>query len=348
VADFEEAGRQADGTGSMWTAAFAHTCRASVLFHQGQLAAAADEAAAGLATAEEQESWTHVPELLALLAEVAVRRGELGPARALVGRGQHVRGQLLGSGFERLVWAAARIDEADGDPHGALLRLLPVYADLATGVAALVHDASAGPDLVRLAMSQDDLDRAEITAAAAERLAAANPEVVSITVAATQARGLVAADPELLAAAADASEASPRPYARARACEDAAAAYLAGGRHGLAVDYLDRALAEHDSSGATVAAQRVRARLAALGARTQPRIPPKRPAFGWDSLTEAELRVARAAASGLTNRAIADQLYVSTHTVESHLRHSFAKLGVRSRVELTRQVIAYDGEQHPM
>jgi DNA-binding CsgD family transcriptional regulator len=80
------------------------------------------------------------------------------------------------------------------------------------------------------------------------------------------------------------------------------------------------------------------------GAEPQPRAeservrthsPAQRPAFGWGSLTEAELRVARLAANGLTNRAIADELSLSPHTVESHLRHAFHKLDLRSRVELT-------------
>jgi DNA-binding CsgD family transcriptional regulator/predicted ATPase len=65
-------------------------------------------------------------------------------------------------------------------------------------------------------------------------------------------------------------------------------------------------------------------------------------AFGWGSLTDAELRVARLAASGLTNREIADRLSRSPHTVDSHLRHAFTKLGIRSRVELTREVVVHE------
>ena len=68
----------------------------------------------------------------------------------------------------------------------------------------------------------------------------------------------------------------------------------------------------------------------------------ERPSFGWASLTASELRVARLAATGLTNRAIADELELSPHTVESHLRHAFHKLDVRSRVELTRVVLAHE------
>jgi DNA-binding CsgD family transcriptional regulator len=44
----------------------------------------------------------------------------------------------------------------------------------------------------------------------------------------------------------------------------------------------------------------------------------------------------RLVARGATNREVAEQLFVSPYTVNSHLRHVFAKLGIRSRVELAR------------
>ena len=60
---------------------------------------------------------------------------------------------------------------------------------------------------------------------------------------------------------------------------------------------------------------------------------PPRPALGWPSLTEAELPVVRLAAEGHTNADIAG-LCLSRYTVETHLKHVFAKLGVESRAEL--------------
>ncbi len=61
---------------------------------------------------------------------------------------------------------------------------------------------------------------------------------------------------------------------------------------------------------------------------------PARTATGWGSLTQAERNVALLVTEGLSNPAIASQLFVSRHTVESHLKHAYAKLGVSSRVEL--------------
>jgi DNA-binding CsgD family transcriptional regulator len=67
----------------------------------------------------------------------------------------------------------------------------------------------------------------------------------------------------------------------------------------------------------------------------------ERPASGWGSLTDSEQRVANAVAEGLTNRQSADRLFLSRHTVDFHLRQIFLKLGIRSRVELTRQVLQH-------
>ncbi|MFJ6671249.1 response regulator transcription factor [Actinosynnema sp. NPDC091369] len=61
---------------------------------------------------------------------------------------------------------------------------------------------------------------------------------------------------------------------------------------------------------------------------------------GWTSLTPAEARVAGLVVLGLTNRAVARRLAISPHTVDTHLRRVFGKLRVRSRVELTREVLS--------
>jgi DNA-binding NarL/FixJ family response regulator len=73
----------------------------------------------------------------------------------------------------------------------------------------------------------------------------------------------------------------------------------------------------------------VRRDLLAVGAR------PRRAALtGPDALTSTERRVAGLAADGLSNRQIAEHLFVTQATVETHLRHAFRKLGIASRADL--------------
>jgi CRP-like cAMP-binding protein len=56
-------------------------------------------------------------------------------------------------------------------------------------------------------------------------------------------------------------------------------------------------------------------------------------------LSNAERRVAELVADGLSNQRIAESLYLSRHTVDSHLKRVFAKLGLHSRVELAALVV---------
>ena len=92
---------------------------------------------------------------------------------------------------------------------------------------------------------------------------------------------------------------------------------------------LRRALEQADHGGMLLLARRAREELNAVGAR------PRRSALsGPGALTPAEHRVAQLAARGHGNRAIAERLYVTQRTVETHLTHAFAKLDISSRAEL--------------
>ena len=79
----------------------------------------------------------------------------------------------------------------------------------------------------------------------------------------------------------------------------------------------------------------MRGRLRSLGVRRR-LTAAQAPGRGWAALTDSELAVARLVAQGLTNRVVAERLFISPHTVSGHLRHVFTKLDINSRVELTR------------
>jgi predicted ATPase/class 3 adenylate cyclase/DNA-binding CsgD family transcriptional regulator len=68
------------------------------------------------------------------------------------------------------------------------------------------------------------------------------------------------------------------------------------------------------------------------------RSPRSRPSAGWAALTPAEREVVRLVATGLTNKDVAAELFISPRTVQTHLTHVFDKLGVRTRTQLAQEV----------
>ncbi|HEY2657651.1 MAG TPA: helix-turn-helix transcriptional regulator [Solirubrobacteraceae bacterium] len=81
-------------------------------------------------------------------------------------------------------------------------------------------------------------------------------------------------------------------------------------------------------------AERARVELEATGEHARERTVATR-----DDLTPQEAQVSRLDAEGGTNQEIAARLFISTSTVDYHLRKAFRKLGVRSRTELGRHVL---------
>jgi DNA-binding CsgD family transcriptional regulator len=134
---------------------------------------------------------------------------------------------------------------------------------------------------------------------------------------------------ELLAEAVELLEPTPARLEYARALVDLGAALRRAGRRRDAQARLRPALELAHRCGAVGLAARAREELVAAGAR------PRRPVFtGLEALTAAERRVARLAAQGRSNREIAETLFITQRTVETHVRHTFQKLGITSRAEL--------------
>jgi DNA-binding CsgD family transcriptional regulator len=102
-----------------------------------------------------------------------------------------------------------------------------------------------------------------------------------------------------------------------------------------AIEQLERAYASYVRAGAHHDTARVRAALRGLGVRKR-QATAGRPQQGWGSLTASELTVVDLVARGLTNREAAAKLFLSPETINTHLRHAFSKLGIRSRVDLAR------------
>ncbi len=266
------------------------------------------------------------PEALATAAAAAAAMRS-DPALALVRQGE---------------WLAALLADAAGDSAAAgdllaetvanLSRLAPTLAQVPDPMDLLV--------LLRVLLRTGDRTGAEAVAVEAERRAALNPGFAVVVYVAAHARGLVAQLPEAMFASIDSIDVVPGPIARGSILEDAGTVLSTSDR-APAVAHLDRALTQYEEASAARDAARVRQRLRELGIRRSRR-PGAAPAPGWAGLSDAELAVVRRVAAGATNRETAEQLYLSPHTVTSHLRHAFDKLGVRSRVELAALVARRD------
>ena len=204
-------------------------------------------------------------------------------------------------------------------------------------------DMADEPQIVRIALATGDREFAESAAADANRRAELSPGVPSLDAIAAHATGLLNSDIDALSEAVSLFERSPRSLALAAAYEDLGLAHGRQGTSGSAIDALSQAMVLFVRAGATRDAARLRSRLRELGVRRRITTADK-PTAGWAAMTKSELAVAELVANGLTNRETGERLFISPHTVNTHLRQVFAKLEVNSRVDLTRLATERDNE----
>jgi DNA-binding CsgD family transcriptional regulator len=139
----------------------------------------------------------------------------------------------------------------------------------------------------------------------------------------------------LLAEAVTVLERSQAPVELARALTDHGAALRRAGQRAKARAQLERGLDLAHHWGARRIAGQARAELIAAGAK------PRRDAItGRDALTASELRVARLAAAGKTNREIAQELFITTKTASAHLSRAYRKLDVTRRGQLAEALVS--------
>jgi DNA-binding CsgD family transcriptional regulator len=285
--------------------------------------------------------------------DATLEEGNIAAGTALVAFGR----VALHTGDRRLTARVARIAEEmfqTGTPesrrHMALLLALQAMArDDPAGARAqfarlgvdgresllprLAKDVTDETQLARIARRTGDEELGRRARDAADRRERQNPDVITIAATAAHVRGLLSGDDRDLERATELFARSPRPLAWASALEDRGRGLIRAGRGEVAVTELGRALELYARAGASWDAARVRGRLRALGVRRR-LVAPVRPMSGWAALTQAEVRIARLVAEGMTNREVAARLFLSPHTVSMHLRHTYAKLDVHSRLEL--------------
>jgi DNA-binding CsgD family transcriptional regulator len=238
-------------------------------------------------------------------------------------------------------WLLALFAIAEGDAEAARSWLrAPTEPDGGPILPRFPLDIADEVQLARIGLASDDDELAQLALSNSQRRAELNPGVASIAATAAHVRGLVARSTTDLREAVDLFERTPQRLELAAALEDLGVELIPADNE-AAIEVLGRSLALHTELGATWDARRVRSRLRELGVRRR-LVSTEPEAVGWAAMTTSELAVARLVAEGLTNREVAEQLFVSPHTVNSHLRHVFSKLGINSRVELARLARDYE------
>lgn len=263
----------------------------------------------------------------ALMVHLALDTGRL----KAVGAGLRVGRRAPATSMEQAVYlaAAARSLLRDGRPEAAGSAALRAGRMLMDGYGVdhpgLVPWRSLAALAAHAAGRPRDADRLSAEGVArAEALGLRRPLGVAL-----HAAGLVApvhSSVPLLTRAVAVLEDAPAALERTRALVSLGAALRRANRPAAAREVLRRGLSSADGMGAGPLATRARAELLAAGAR------PRRGAVtGRDALTPAERRVAELAAGGHTNRQIAQALFVTAKTVETHLTRVYRKLQVPDR-----------------
>ncbi|MET9293278.1 LuxR C-terminal-related transcriptional regulator [Streptomyces sp. NPDC003077] len=340
--DFEQAEimlhlgeRDAEKSGNTWLRPAWAYQRARLWLAAGRLDEAERAADAARESAEPRSPLG--VRVLATLSHLALLRDDLSTAWYHLRRAGLGPVENLPSRPEDVLWRHGLLRLAEGGPETAFATLRPVYDALPRRTALLSREPQAAAVLVRVARCAGEGECARTVVHAIRELAAQHPEIPSLQGAAAHAEGVLRDDPQLLERANAAYRHAPRPLARAAALEDTGL-LLRGVRPTRATARLRAALNLYEETGARWHARRVRRWLDA-GPDASPGGPPPGPGLGWGTLTESERRVAVLVAEGLTNREVAKRLHISPHTVDSHLRHCFAKLAVNNRVALTRTVL---------
>ena len=312
--------------GSSYDFIGASVLRAQTRYLQGELVEAEADARLADALAVEHEAHSARRYTVAWLLIVLVERGLAAEAHeALAASGVRGSTAYLLAARGRMHLALGRAAEAVDDFVACGERLAhrgihhPGVLPWQAGVASALH---------RLGREAEAVAVADEAVRVARRFGA--PRALGI---ALRVRGLVSGMLEPLREAVVLLEPTPARLELARSRVDLGAALR---RANHRVDARTELAAGQDLArrcGADALVERAGEELRAAGAR------PRRLAVsGADALTASERRVAELAADGLSNRDVAQALFVTTKTVETHLGHAYRKLGVTGRDELAARL----------
>jgi DNA-binding NarL/FixJ family response regulator len=289
---------------------------------------------------DEQAGWDTDASMLWCRAVVTAHRGEVHSARRYAERtieaaeesGTH---SFVANGSGALGFLALSQEEFD-TAHTCLRRWNEVWSTIGIREPGMWL---YGPDLVEACIAVGAPDKAAVALDPYEKRAR-SLDRAHVLAQAARGRALIAAASGDLSEASAQIERALAEHARGRVPFHEARTYLALGsierrrrRRRAARAALERALAEFERLGAPLWADRARAELVRVGGRAPSR----------GKLTPTEQKVAELVAEGLATKEVAARLFVSPRTVDGHLAHIYAKLGVRSRTDLAHRLARRSG-----
>jgi DNA-binding CsgD family transcriptional regulator/tetratricopeptide (TPR) repeat protein len=234
--------------------------------------------------------------------------------------------------------AAHALTLEQGGDTGQAMRVLAGILPRRDGEMTLIHQWL--PDLVRLAIATGD----ELTAwtaaqaCAAEAVAETRPARAAAT--SLRCQGLLSGDPAPLTDAVEHYRTVGPAVELPAALEDLAAVLAKRGREDEARFALTEAIGLYEGLDARWDIRRAEARLQPYGIRRGTRARrPARAASGWEALTPTEVKIAYLIGDGRSNPDVAERLFMSRNTVQTHVSHILAKLSARSRAEIVREVL---------
>jgi DNA-binding CsgD family transcriptional regulator len=328
---FSEAAARLRAEGRLQVLARATCLQAWARLRRGQWSTAMPLAEEGTRLAEESGQTEYEGSGLAAQAMVAALRGDTAGAASAADRAERIAfpGQMtIVLAITLLARATAAAGEGDFSAAWEYLSRLHQTADPAC------HPPQAIWSLSHLAYAAVQCDRAAETQKMVARLRTrlpAEPVVAAVRMNLVYADALLAPDElmeDRVRAALDA-DVGNWPFERSRMQLLLGSRLRRRKRIQQARELLRAAQAGFGNLGAARWAERARKELRAAGVASSAQAPAL-----WSSLSAQELQVARMVAAGLSNRQIAERLYLSHRTVASHLYRIFPKLGITSRAQL--------------
>ena len=323
--------RDASRRGSVMGAAIATSLMASLQFRSGDVRALEALSRRALELSLESHWLPGLPLIVAFLLTALTRRGGLEEAEATLAR-FGLDGDIPDtvSFFDWLLLARGALRIAQRRPREGLDDLLELGRRERVGNRddGTSWQAHAVPALIVLGQHEQARELADAALVAAIRRD--TPWHVGV---AHRTLGLAVegeAGIDHLQRAAELLAGSTWRLERAHALADVGAALRRSNRRADARPYLLEALDLAHRCGAAPLEETIRTELRAAGAR-----PRRLLLTGVDALTASELRIAQMAAAGMTNRQIAQALFITIRTVTTHLGHVYEKLDIRGRDQLS-------------